>query len=160
MIADMAGDASDADLATVVHRAQVRRLIREGPMQRQLARATKGIGRVRELIEPTGPDLREAFETRFHAFAAGGRWPPYEPNALFDTPLGQARFDALWREFGFAIELDSWRHHGDRDAFESDRERVVAADLAGVDLKRITWRMLTGTPEVVGLLLDRRVGCV
>ncbi|MDQ3632189.1 MAG: type IV toxin-antitoxin system AbiEi family antitoxin domain-containing protein [Actinomycetota bacterium] len=158
LIADMAADAADGDLATVVHRAQVRRLIREGPMERQLARATKGIGRARALVEPTGPDLREAFEKRFHAFVRCGRWLAYEPNVLLETPLGRARFDALWRGAGFAIELDSWRHHGDRDAFESDRERVIAADLIGIDLKRVTWRMLTGTPRVLEALLDHRVG--
>ena len=74
------------------------------------------------------------------------------------TPLGQLRVDALWRPQGFAIELDSWRHHGGRDAFESDRQRVVGADLIGIDLKRVTWRMLVGTPKVVAALLDHRVG--
>lgn len=101
--------------------------------------------------------LTRGFEKRFHAFVRCGRWLAYEPNVLVATPLGLARFDALWRGAGFALELDSWRHHGDRDAFESDRERVVAADLAGIDLKRITWRMLTGTPQVVEALLDHRV---
>jgi len=35
---------------------------------------------------------------------------------------------------------------------------VIAADLIGLDLKRLTWRMLVGTPHVVEALLDRRVG--
>jgi len=112
LIADMAAEASDAELATVVHRAQVRHLVRDGPMRLQLERATKGIGRVRELIEPAGPDLREELERRFHAFVRAGGWRPNEPNVLLDTPLGQLRADALWRKEGFAIELDSWRHHG------------------------------------------------
>lgn len=158
LIADLAADASDAELATIVHRAQVRRLIRDGPMRLQLARATKGVGRARELIEPVGPDLREELERRFRAFVRAGGWRPYKPNVRLDTPLGEFRADALWRDEGFAVELDSWRHHGDRDAFESDRERVIAADLIGLDLKRLTWRMLVGTPRVVEALLDHRVG--
>ena len=76
---------------------------------------------------------------------------------MVTTPLGPFRADAFWRGHGFALELDSWAHHADRDHFESDRERVVAADLAGIDLKRITWRMLVGTPEVLEALLDRRL---
>lgn len=60
-------------------------------------------------------------------------------------------------ELGFGIEPDSWTHHGDRGAFEADRQRDIAADLVGIDLKRVTWRMLTGTPEMVAVLLDHRV---
>jgi len=158
LLADMASEASDADLATIVHHAQVRTLLREGPMSLQLGRATRGIGRLRELLEPTGPDLREELERRFHAFVLAGDWRPYEPNVRIHTPLGQFRADALWRTERFAIELDSWRHHGGRDAFESDRERMVAADLVDLDLRRITWRMLVGTPRVVAALLDHHVG--
>lgn len=158
LLADMAADAAEAELATLVHRASVRRLIRPAPMAQQLARATTGVGRVRNLIEPAGPDLRGELERRLHRFVRAGGWPPYEANVLVTTPLGRFRADALWRAFGFGLELDSWAHHGDRDAFESDRERVVAADLVGVTLVRVTWRMLVGTPQVVEALLDHRVG--
>lgn len=158
LLVDFAAAAGDGDLATVVHRAQVRGLVRPDAMRRQLARRANGVGRVRELIEPTGPDLRQELERRFHDFVRKGGWPAYEPNVKRWTPHGPLRIDALWRASGFAVELDSWRHHGDRDAFETDRQRVLAADAIGLDLKRITWRLLVGTPDVVAALLDRRVG--
>ncbi len=158
LLVDSAAEVDDAELATLVHRAHVRGLVHEERMARQLLRRVDGVGRVRELIEPTGPDLREQLEKRLHAFVRRGGWPAYEPNVRVGTPLGELRADALWREHGFALELDSWRHHSDRDHFESDRRRVVAADLVGIQLTRITWRMLVGTPEVVEALLDHRLG--
>ncbi len=158
MLVDIAAQATDAELATLVHRAQLRGLIRRGPMARQLARRVAGVGRVRALIAPEGPDLRRELEQRFARFRRAGGWPPYEANALIVTPHGTLRPDVLWRDHGFALELDSWAHHGRREAFEADRHRVVVADLAGIDLKRVTWRMLTGTPEVLAALLDHRLG--
>ena len=109
------------------------------------------------MIEPTGPDLRQRFERDFAGFARRGRWPPYEANVLLRTPLGQLRIDVLWRAHGFGIELDSWQFHGTRGSFESDRERDVAADLVGIHVARVTWRMLHGRPQVLERLLDHRL---
>lgn len=160
LLADMAapGEATDAELATLVHRATVKRMIDRPRLVKQLARPADGIGRLRELVEPTGPDLRGKLERRFWAFMRQGGWRGYEANARFETPFGPLLLDAYWRDFAFGIELDSWRHHGGRDSFESDRRRDIAADLIGIDVKRVTWRMLAGTPEVVEALLDHRVG--
>ena len=157
MLADLAADLPDAELATVVHRAQVRGFVSEERLRRQLARATKGIDRLRGLVEPDGPDLRERFERDFAAFVHAGGWPPYEANVRLRTPLRELRADAYWADDGFAVALDSWQHHGGRDAFESDRERDIAAALIGLDVKRVTWRMLHGRPHVVAAMLDRRL---
>lgn len=160
LLADMAapGAATDAELATLVHRATVRRMLSPHRLERQLARPADGIGRLRGLIEPSGPDLRSKLESRFWAFMRQGGWRGYQANARLETPFGPLLLDAYWPELAFGIELDSWKHHGDRAAFEADRQRDIAADLIGVDVKRVTWRMLTGTPGVVEALLDHRVG--
>lgn len=157
-LADFAAEATDTELATAVHVATTRTLCSAGQLEVQFRRRIAGIGRLRRLVEPVGPDLRGALEEAFAAFVRRGGWPPYEANVLLQTPLGPLRGDAVWRQYGFGVELDSWRYHGGRDAFESDRERVVAADLIGLDLRRVTWRMLHARPEVVAALLDRHVG--
>jgi Transcriptional regulator, AbiEi antitoxin len=158
MLADLAADLPDAELATVVHRAQTRGFVSDERLRRELARPAAGIDRLRALVEPDGPDLREQLERDFAAFVRAGRWPAYRANVLLRTPLGKLRADAHWPAFGFAVELDSWRQHGDRDAFESDRERDIAASLIGLDVKRVTWRMLHGRPHVVRAMLDSRLG--
>ena len=149
LLADMAAPAAaatDAELATLVHRATVKRMIDRQRLATQLVRPADGIGRLRELIEPTGPDLRGKLEQRFWAFLRRGGWAGYEANVLLNTPLGPLRLDVFWKPLGFGLELDSWSHHGDRAAFEADRQRDIAADLIGVEIRRITWRMLTARP--------------
>ena len=157
LLVDMAAAATPTELATLAHRAQVRGLVNDERLSVQLGRRAKGIPLLRELIEPSGPDLREEFEKRFHRFVRRGPWPAYTPNVLLETPFGPLRLDAYWKEFGFGLELDSWAHHQDRDAFERDRQRVLAADAIGVDVKRVTWRMVVGSPGPLGALLDRRL---
>ena len=157
LLVDMAGVATPTELATLVHRAQVRGLLDAGRLAMQLGRRAPGVPRLRELIEPSGPDLREEFERRFHRFVRRGPWPAYAPNVLFATPFGPLRLDAYWEAFGFGLELDSWTHHQGREAFEQDRQRVLAADAIGIDVKRVTWRMLVGTPVLLTNLLDRRL---
>lgn len=125
LLVDMAAVATATELATLVHRAQIRSLLDTGRLAVQLARRAKGVPQLRELIEPSGPDLRAQFEKRFHRFVRRGRWPGYEPNVRLETPFGPLRLDAYWREFGFGLELDSWAHHQNRDAFERDRQRVL-----------------------------------
>lgn len=157
-LADFAGDATQAELTTAVHRATVRGLIVGADVERQLSRRITGIGRLRAVIEPSGPDLREQLERAFAGFARRGGWPAYEANILLRTPLGPLRTDVLWRDDCFALELDSWRFHGSREAFETDRRRVIAADLIGLDLRRVTWRMLHDQPDVVRRMLDHHLG--
>ncbi len=38
------------------------------------------------------------------------------------------------------VETDSWRAHGHRAAFESDRARDAALQAAGLRVVRFTWR--------------------
>lgn len=64
----------------------------------QLARLARGVRRLRELIEPSGPDLRAELERRLQRFVRAGGWPAYEANVIH-TPLGPFRADALWRDF-------------------------------------------------------------
>jgi very-short-patch-repair endonuclease len=46
--------------------------------------------------------------------------------------------DCLWIAERVVAELDSWRHHGTRDAFESDRKRDARIQLAGHRIVRVT----------------------
>jgi len=107
-LADFAAEATDTELATAVHVATTRTLCTAGQLEVQFRRRIAGIGRLRRLVEPVGPDLRGALEEAFAAFVRRGGWPPYEANVLLQTPLGPLRGDAVWRRYGFGVELDSW----------------------------------------------------
>ena len=68
--------------------------------------------------------------------------------------------DAYWRRERFAVEVDGWRYHRSRTAFERDPLRQEQLKLAGIDSIRVTARRLEREPDVVALrieaLLERR----
>jgi very-short-patch-repair endonuclease len=51
--------------------------------------------------------------------------------------------DATWPEQRLVVECDGFAAHGTRRAFEEDRARDRALQVAGWRVVRITWRQLT-----------------
>lgn len=54
--------------------------------------------------------------------------------------------DFLWREQRLVVELDGWRYHRSRRAFEDDRARDQALVRAGFAVLRFTHRQATEAP--------------
>jgi very-short-patch-repair endonuclease len=54
--------------------------------------------------------------------------------------------DFLWRQQCFAVEVDGFRFHSTRAAFERDRRKDADLRRAGVDTMRVTWRQLEEEP--------------
>jgi len=50
--------------------------------------------------------------------------------------------DFLWRAQRLVAELDGWRSHRTRSAFEEDRARDARLKLLGYDVLRFTWRQV------------------
>lgn len=57
--------------------------------------------------------------------------------------------DFLWREQRFVLEVDGYRFHSTRHAFERDRTKDAALATHGFTVARISWRQITERPEVV-----------
>ena len=53
------------------------------------------------------------------------------------------------------IEVDGYRFHGHRGAFERDRRKTLALAAAGYRVIRITWRQLVHEPLFVAVQLAR-----
>ena len=64
--------------------------------------------------------------------------------------------DAYWPEERFAVELDVFKTHGSRAAFERDRLRQEDLKLAGVEMIRVTGKRLEREPRQVA----ERVACL
>jgi very-short-patch-repair endonuclease len=62
---------------------------------------------------------RSEMERLFLGFCRRHGFPQPQVNAR----VGPYEVDFLWREQRIVVETDSWRHHGDRAAFEADRAR-------------------------------------
>jgi very-short-patch-repair endonuclease len=100
---------------------------------------------------------RSKLEARFLALCARHRLPKPEVNVR----VGPFLVDFLWRERRLVVEVDGWRSHGTRSAFESDRARDAKLKLLGYDVVRFTWRQVTAEGKLVApivrtLLTDRQ----
>jgi very-short-patch-repair endonuclease len=99
-----------------------------------------------------GPDrTRSELEALFLGLCARRRLPKPEVN----VEVGPFIADFLWPGARLVVELDGYRAHGTRSAFESDRDRDVQLKLLGYDVVRLTWRQLTSQPAQVARALRR-----
>lgn len=101
-------------------------------------------------------ELRSELERRFVALCGEANLPPPALNAM----AAGHEVDALWPRQRLIVELDGYRFHRGRAAFERDRARDVDLHLAGYRVLRITSRRLdrdgAAVASAVWSLLGRR----
>jgi len=97
---------------------------------------------------------RSDLERLFLRFCRRHRLPPPEVNAH----VGRDEVDFLWRGQRVVVEMDSWRHHGHRSAFESDRAKDARLQALGYRVLRFTWRQIRETPDEVASALRAVLG--
>ncbi len=74
-----------------------------------------------------------------------------------NRPAGSKRVDCRWPDHHLTVELDSYRYHHSRHAWENDRRREREAYARDDQIRRYTWNDVTGNPapmlaELKGLL--------
>lgn len=57
------------------------------------------------------------------------------------------RVDCRWPEFDLTVELDSYRYHHSRHAWEQDRRRERQARARGDEFRRYTWQDVSEEPH-------------
>ncbi len=77
------------------------------------------------------------------------------PRPQVNVRVGPFLVDFLWSEQRLIVEVDGYRHHGSRNAFESDRARDLELKLRGFEVIRFTWRRLTAEPAQTVAALRR-----
>jgi Protein of unknown function (DUF559) len=142
---DLAEVVGPLRLERAFEAAERLRLLDLAAVQRLLerSRGRRGVRPLNALVaEYSGgevPDTRSPLEDRFLAFCRAYGLPPPAVNvavAGFDV-------DAWWPGSRLAVELDSYTYHGTRAAFERDRARDAALQLAGYRVLRVTDRRLS-----------------
>jgi very-short-patch-repair endonuclease len=143
------------DLGEVVTARELERAFDEAITQRltthsagaaavQQANGHRGIRAVRDLLarseEPT--ITRSEAEERLLALTKEAGLPAPEVNAYVATHL----VDFLWTDRRLVVEVDGYRFHSSRRAFERDRRRDADLNAAGFRVIRITWRQLVEEP--------------
>jgi very-short-patch-repair endonuclease len=143
---DFAEVAPMRQLERAIDEAERRRLFDLAAIQSLVARSPgrRGLKPLNSVLTNSAepPATRSEFEQRFKEFCddAGLRQP------AFNTAVLGHEVDAHWPGTELVVELDSWTHHGGRNAFEADRERDMALQAARYRVVRVTWRKLTREP--------------
>jgi very-short-patch-repair endonuclease len=157
---DFAATAPAIELDDAVAEGRAMRLVRPGELESALDRAgrTVGAARMRSFLrEEDGPGItRSRAERRFRRYLRKAQLPQPKSNVW----IGRHNVDFLWEEEKVIVEVDSWKFHGHRRAFERDRRKDMALRDAGYVVIRVTWRQFT--EELLALIahiaraLDRR----
>jgi very-short-patch-repair endonuclease len=164
VILELAADLDLETLELVVAEANYRRLAREAELRGQCARnpGKPGVGQLRRVIDlPGGPQrTRSNGEQRLLRGLRAAGIEGYEVNGR----IHGFEVDFLWRDLGFAVELDGWDGHAGRIAFERDRLKISILKSNGVDIMPVTGRQLrddlTGVLDRLSraLAIQRRKG--
>jgi hypothetical protein len=142
------------DLASVLSAHQVERAFNQAEMQHftdvlslpdlvERYPGRRGIRAIKAILEAGPAFTRSELEARFRAFARSADIPPPSFNAWL---LG-FECDCVWHDQRVIVELDGHATHATRAAFERDRARDRALNVAGWRTIRITWRQLHERPE-------------
>lgn len=126
---------NDARLTNTLQMSDLAELLERHPH----APATR---RLLPFVHATGGATRSELEDMFVAFAR--RYGLPEPTV--NRRMGRTEPDFLFPEERVIVEIDSWRFHSDRGAFESDRDRDAERLAAGIQTVRITEERLKARP--------------
>ena len=81
------------------------------------------------------------------------------PRPVTQRGIGNGmRLDFHWPGLGLTVEIDSWRHHRDPDAFHRDREKDLALREQGLEppLRLTDWMVEHQPQRIARLLVDTR----
>jgi very-short-patch-repair endonuclease len=156
----------DADaLARACHEAGIRHGTTPRQVEAVLARRpnSAGAGRLRAILRGDVRVTLSALERRFLARLRDAGLPLPQTNRL----AGGRRVDCRWPDRHLTVELDGYRYHASRHAWEQDRRREREAHARGDDFRRYTYRDVVEDPrqllaELRPLLevQDARIGTV
>jgi very-short-patch-repair endonuclease len=101
------------------------------------------------------PDrTRSELERRFLQLCRRHRLPPPEVNVR----VGRMEVDFLWPGAELVVEVDGYRYHRGRSAFERDRVRDLGLRDRGYAVIRLTHRQLLEEPGLVVKILCEAIG--
>jgi very-short-patch-repair endonuclease len=115
-----------------------------------------GVGVLRDVIGQAGglaPTRSEA-ERRLLKLVDDAQLP----TPLANARLGGRELDFLWPEERLVVEVDGFRFHGHRVAFERDRRRDATLVAGGYRVIRVTWRQITEEPLALVASLAQGLG--
>ena len=146
-LVDLAARLDEDELAWACHQAAVRHGVRPAAIEAVLARRPKanGAGKLRRILIGDIRVTLSALERRFLALLRDSGLPLPETNKV----VGSKRVDCRWPEHRLTVELESYRFHNSRYAWEQDHRREREARNRGDDFRRFTYADVVEDPKVV-----------
>lgn len=146
-LVDLAAVLALDDLARACHEAGV--LYRTTPAQVEAVLAHQpsapGAANLRRVLNGEARVSLSALEKRFLGrLAAESLVLP-----VTNRPAGGRRVDCRWPELRLTVELDSYRYHASRHAWEKDHRREREARARGDDFRRYTYGDVFEEPELM-----------
>jgi hypothetical protein len=134
---DLASMLSLDALARAFHEAGIKFAITPAEVEAVLARRlnSRGAANLRAVVHGDEPVLLSALERRFRRLLRDAGLPL----PLTNRPVDGRRIDRRWPEHRLTVELDGYRFHRSRHAWERDRRREREARARGDDFRRFTF---------------------
>ncbi len=144
-LVDLAAVLEPADLARAFHQAVVKHKTKPAAVERVIQRRHNwpGARELRSVIWGGEPVSLSKLESSFIELLRRARLPLPRTN----IPVGAYYVDCRWPEHRLTVELDSYRYHHTRHAWEQDRQREREARARGDEFRRYTWRDVDEDPE-------------
>jgi very-short-patch-repair endonuclease len=146
---DIAGEDRGTGLEQALSEARVLGLVSDRELEAAMARAPNrtGVGRLRGMLaaenEPTV--TRSHLERRLRALIGRAELPTPQ----FNVRRCSCLVDAVWESAMLVVEVDGFRFHGHRTAFERDHWRDTKLAAGGYRVARVSWSQLEREPLAV-----------
>ena len=155
-LVDLAADLPLDDLARACHEAGVRYRTTPAQVKAVTKGKTKGAANLAAVLDGDVPVTLSKLEQRFlRRLEEAGL-----PIPVTNRPAGTKRVDCRWPEHRLTVEIDGYRFHNSRHAWEQDREREREAHQRGDAFRRYTYADVDAEPmlEEIQDLTARRPG--
>jgi hypothetical protein len=126
------------------------RAAHEATVRYEITQVDRAPQRLQAILEGDAPILLSRLERGFRVRLRERRLELPVTN----RPAGAHYVDCRWPGRGLTVELDSYKFHKTRHAWEQDRERERSARRRGDEFRRYTWRDVFEGPDQMLTELD------
>jgi very-short-patch-repair endonuclease len=146
-LVDLAGALSEEELGRACHEASVRYRVSPEHVEAVLERRPNapGAGALRRILRGDTRVTLSGLEARFLKRLRDARLPLPETNRV----AGARRVDCRWPRQRLTVELDGYRYHSSRYAWEQDRHREREARARGDEFRRYTYGDVFEEPKLM-----------
>jgi very-short-patch-repair endonuclease len=156
-LTDLAADSSLDALARACHEAAVRFKTTPADVDAALRRRRRcpGAPKLQKILHGDAAVTLSALEKRFLELLREHGLPMPQAN----RPAGSHYVDCRWPSRRLTVELDSYRFHSSRHAWEQDRRREREARARGDEIRRYTWGDVFEEPDAMLAELGALLAC-